>query len=99
MYKLAMAFLLLLNGQIVNAQAFQSQKPVICDSTKTVINYLTEKWSEKPVWVSKDSENDSRYVLLTNEETKTWTLIQMTKDIACVLGLGVESTFMRGKQI
>lgn len=99
MYKFCVAFLLCLTSQIVNAQAFQAQKPVFCNTTKNMIDYLTERWKEKPMWVSKDSENDSRYVLMVNEETKTWSMIQMTDNVACVIGLGTDSTFILGKKV
>lgn len=52
-----------------------------------------EKWGEIPVWTAKDGQDDSRYLLLVNSKTRTWTLLQFTPETACILGLGEESNF------
>jgi hypothetical protein len=90
------AFLLSLNSSIANAQAFQANKPVICDETKKIIKSLTEAFNEKPTWIANDSTSDSRYALFVNEKTGTWTLLQVTPEISCILGVGTESKFHLG---
>ena len=95
----ALAFLFCLTSSIVNAEAFQTNKPVICDSTKTVVNFLKDSFNENPVWVAKDQSDKSRYVLFVNSKTGSWTMIQMTPEIACVIGVGVESKMILGTGI
>jgi len=90
------AFLFCLTSTIANAQSesyFSSQKQVLCDDTKKVISSLTQTWGEQPVWTAKDGQNDSRYLLLVNPRTRTWTFLQYTPEVACILGLGEASTF------
>ncbi len=94
MRTLALAFLLCLTGPIANAQAFQSQKPVICDDIKKIIGSLNQNFKEKPVWVAKDENDETRYSLFVNQKTGSWTLIQFTSTVACILGVGEDSKFM-----
>jgi hypothetical protein len=94
--KSIVAFLFCLTSTIANAQnesAYSSQKPVLCDNAKKVLSALMEKWGEIPVWTAKDGQDDSRYLLLVNSKTRTWTLLQFTPETACILGLGEESNF------
>ena len=88
------AFLFCLTSSIAYAQAFQIQKPIICDSTQKIIRSLVENYNEKPVWTGKDARDDSRYSLFINNKTGTWTLLQMTPEVACILGVGDESKFI-----
>jgi hypothetical protein len=96
---LIVAFLFCLISPIVNAQAFQSRKPVICDDIKKVIESLNQNFEEKPVWLAKDQSDDTRYSLFVNQKTGSWTLIQFTSTVACILGVGEDSKFMFGDSI
>jgi hypothetical protein len=89
---LTMAFLLCLTSSIANAQAFEVQKPIICDETQKIIKALAEKFNEKPVWVAKDIKDNSKYSLFVNPKTGAWTMLQMTPEVSCILGVGEEST-------
>jgi hypothetical protein len=92
--KIAVAFLFCLTSTIANAQTekfYESAKPVICDDAKSMVSGLMKNWGEMPVWTAKDAEDQSRYLLLINSKKGTWTLLQYTSDIACVLGVGSES--------
>jgi len=81
------AFLFGLITPIVHAQPFNSEKPVICEKTKDVIEYLSgPEWREEPFWAGRDDR--SRYVLMTNERTGTWSIVQFNGEIACVIGTG-----------
>ncbi len=93
------AFLLSLASSIANAQSFQANKPVICDDTKKIIKSLTESFDEKPVWTAKDNSTNSRFSLFVNEKTGAWTLLQMTPETSCILGIGEESTLIIGTNI
>lgn len=48
-----------------------------------------------PAWVGKDE--GSKYVLMANEKTKTWTIVQFNDQVACVLGTGTDSNIVRIK--
>ena len=93
------AFLLCLTSSIANAQAFTSRKPVVCDETKKVIKILTESFNEKPIWTAKDAQDDTRYSLFVNQKTGAWTLLQMTPEVSCILGVGEESKLILGDSI
>lgn len=91
MNKVVVAFLFCLTSSIANAQAFEAHKPLLCDETKKIIESLNTNWKEIPIWTAKDGRDESRYGLFVNDKTKTWTLIQLTPQYACILGVGEES--------
>lgn len=63
------------------------EKPVVCDKRDVVFNTLIiGDYKEVPVWVGKDAR--SNYTLFVNETTKTWTFLQFTEKVACILGSG-----------
>ena len=84
MHKFILAVLLL--PALAYAQPVTVEKPVVCDTPKAVIESLTGTHQEKPFWVGSDQK--SRYVMLVNESTKTWTIVQFNANIACILGTG-----------
>ena len=65
------------------------EKDVVCGDTKQVLEELYIEYNEKPVWTG--DEPRSRYSLLVNEKTGSWTLIQFDQTVACVIGSGVNS--------
>lgn len=91
MRKLSMVFLFCLTSSIANAQAFKNEKPVICDKTEQVFSALKEKYQEEPVWLGDDISNDSKYALFINTTKGTWTLLQFTPEVSCILGVGDNS--------
>lgn len=67
-------------------------KPVVCSTIDKIMSVLNnEKVDEKPIWVGKADDNKSGFAMFVNNETKTFTLIEVRKDIACVLGSGHDS--------
>ena len=69
------------------------EKTVICDKTQNVLDVIMNgRFKETPIWGGEDET--SRYGLLVNRETGTWTIIQFNKDAACVLGTGDGSRSM-----
>jgi len=94
-----MAFLFCLVSTVANAQPFQTNKPVICDDSKTVIKFLSERYGERLIWMANDAQDLSKFGLFVNEKTKTWTMLQFTPEIACVVGLGKDSTLILGTGI
>jgi hypothetical protein len=86
MRKLAVAFLFGLNTLVANAQIFSTEKPVLCSDPKTIIESVSKDYQEEPFWVGKDDQ--SRFVMMVNKKTGSWTFIQFNDKIACVLGTG-----------
>lgn len=84
---LALAFLFCLSS-IANAQVITLQKQIQCGELVTIINILQQKFGEQPVWISQDAEKLTTYMLTENVKTPSWTLLQMTETIACVIGSG-----------
>ena len=79
----------------VNAEPYWAQKPVQCSTREEAIAYAA-RFDEVPVVVLSGlvmSQNgvgyNAQYILAGNEETQTWTLIEMsTEEQACVLAQG-----------
>jgi hypothetical protein len=92
MRKTAMAFLFCLAGSIVHAQEMlELNKPLKCGKAEWVLNYFKESYGETPKWVGQDNSSPSYttyIVLLSNQEKRTWTLVQYDANLACVLGAG-----------
>ncbi len=84
--------LFLLVPLLASAETIQLNKPVTCVSAMLVFQALVEQAGEKLIWVGKgDGADTSRTVVLANEKTKSWTIVQFDKNMACVLGSGVGS--------
>lgn len=75
------------------------EKTVVCDKTQNVLDVIINgRYQENPIWGGVD--DDSRYGLLVNRETGTWTIIQFNKETACILGTGQSSRSMNpGKAV
>ncbi len=74
-------------------QYTEVKKTVICNDTKTLYNDLVNgEYAERPVW-GGEGEN-SKFVLLVNKKTGTWTFIEFVKDRSCVLGVGEGSLIL-----
>ena len=82
---LTLAFLLCWFSTIVNAQV-TIKKPVYCDSAAKILETVATEYKEKPVWLG--TQDRGLIMLLTNSTTKTWTLLEIYDEIACVLGTG-----------
>ena len=84
--------LILLAPLLASAEPIQINKPVTCENTLLIFQALVEQAGEKPIWVGKgDGTDTSKTVILANEKTKSWTIVQFDKNMACVLGSGVGS--------
>lgn len=75
----------------LNAQTVLS-KQVVCGETSTVLQSLTSgEYQEKPNWIGRADNDDSKYALFVNKKTKSWTFIQFNDKMACILGSGIGS--------
>ena len=98
MRNLAVAFLLGLIVLLAHAQVFSVDKTVLCSDLKTVIEVSSGEYQEEPTW--RGSDSTSKYVMMSNSKTGTWTFIQYNDKIACVLGTGQNSKpILTGKYI
>jgi hypothetical protein len=64
------------------------EKPVVCEKVEIILNSLTKEFSEKPIWLGESS--DSKYSVFVDKKG-SWTIIQFTDKIACIIGAGESS--------
>lgn len=76
------------------AEAQTLNKPVLCASLKDVFEIIVNEFKEKPIWIGV-SDHKHNFVLMMNDETKSWTLLETNSERACVLGVGAISGFNR----
>lgn len=97
MKKLLLA--MLLSGSVY-AEPITVEKPVICDATETVFKTLSsEDYQEKPIWLASGTDKLANYSLWVNASAKTWTIVQFTKNVACILGVGESFTIISKKPV
>ena len=94
---LLLAFLVCLPS-LANAQ-FRIEYPVVCDSTEKVIKSLEGNFKEKLTWTGKHVNDNSVYSLWVEEKTETWTLLKMTPEFSCILGVGTDAKLILGTSI
>lgn len=62
-------------------------KPVVCVNTEQLFAAMERsEYQETPHWMGTDS--NSYWGMFVNLDTRTWTIIQFTADVACVVGAG-----------
>ena len=87
---LFVAFLFCLTSPIANAnQFYKSNKPIVCGpADKIVIEIQDGKYQEKLAWFAKTAIPGVSIGFFVNEKTKSWTIIELSEDVACVLSAG-----------
>jgi hypothetical protein len=91
MSKLIVTLALLISTAAFAQQIIDLTKPIKCSDPQSVMNFFKDTHKEKPVWVGKTVHN-THITILSNEETKSWTLIEYDTKLACVLGAGEDKT-------
>jgi hypothetical protein len=87
-------------SSIAYAQPFRLEKPLVCDETARFMEVLRgSEFKEIPFWFGADSDSGSKFMMVVNEKTKTWTMIQFTGKVACILGSGDSYKFIKGPAI
>lgn len=76
----------LLLPAVAIAQPVTVDKSVVCDKVEAVIEVLTKKYDEQPVWFG--TAKDSKVGVLVNPKTSSWTVVQFNDKLACVLETG-----------
>jgi len=74
------------------AETRRLNKPVICESTEKVFRTMVEEFGETPQWRGSTPEQGTSTVLTVNPKTGAWTLIEYTAVMACVIGVGENSS-------
>ena len=74
------------------AETRRLNKPVICDNTEKVFRTMVEEFGETPQWRGTTPEQGTSTVLTVNPKTGAWTLIEYTSVMACVIGVGENSS-------
>jgi len=98
MLKFLLAVTVLMGAQTVSASPyFDSEKPVLCGPTQDMFKALMEQFKEEPTWLGNDAKNQSKYTLFINPSNGTWTLVQYTSDLSCIIGTGSKSKIIPPK--
>ena len=74
------------------AETRRLNKPVVCDNTEKVFRTMVEEFGETPQWRGSTSQQGTSTVLTVNPKTGAWTLIEYTSVMACVIGMGENSS-------
>jgi hypothetical protein len=74
------------------AETRRLNKPVICDNTEKVFRTMAEEFGETLQWRGSTSQQGTSTVLTVNPKTGAWTLIEYTAVVACVIGVGENSS-------
>jgi hypothetical protein len=91
MRKLTLAFLFCLISPIVNAEKFETRKVIICDNTESILSQLAQDFEEYPVWTGQEAIDGTTALLMVNSKTGSWTIIQYSPKVACVIAAGENS--------
>ena len=84
---------LLTTAAIPQSTSVERKKNVLCDDTKTMYNELVNgEYAERPVWGGEGDK--TKFILLINKQTGTWTFIEFLNDTSCVLGVGDGSVIL-----
>lgn len=88
MKTLIFTFVLYFLISLASAQEIvELSKKVKCSELVNVLDYFATTFKENPIWVAKTS-NNTYVTLLANNDTKSWTLIEYSQVVACVLAVG-----------
>ena len=96
MKKSLMVFLFCLTSSIANAQSNtefkEFNKTILCGPFETLLkNLKDDDIAEMPIWAGNDESQKSQWALFVNRKTRTFTVVQFTDSVACVIGTGTKS--------
>ena len=95
---LILVFLFCLSTSVVNAQ-FRYDMPTVCDATAAIIKSLETNYREQLTWSGKHVNDNSMYSLWTNKKDNSWTLLKMTPEFSCIIGVGDQSIIRLGDPV
>lgn len=77
-----------------NSESVIKEKKVVCNQFNLLLSTLLKnEYKERITWIGEDDESETKFSLLVNEKTGTWTLLQFNKELACILGAGERHKF------
>jgi hypothetical protein len=72
----------------INAQVVVN-KPIVCDSTEKIAAEIVKgEYQEKPIWAGVGEEKHGAFMILANQKTGTWTILQTSGQWSCIIGTG-----------
>lgn len=77
---------------------FTASGNMTCDKNGSIIKIITAEYKERPFAMGLGPD-DSKMILVVNQETKTWTVLAVKDGITCVLAVGTDLTTFNGKPI
>jgi hypothetical protein len=86
MKKIILSFLLTVSTVACSQQ--ENAKPVLCMETKEMFDTIFEEYRETILMVFDQDTFANKIVLTVNPATKTWSLVEYSTEIACLLGSG-----------
>ena len=66
----------------------ETNKPVLCMDAKEMFDAIFEEYRETILMVFDQDSFPNKIVLTVNPATKTWSLVEYSTEIACLLGSG-----------
>ena len=84
---------------LAHAEPRTLNKPVVCEATEKVFRTMVEEFGETPQWRGSTSQQGTSTVLTVNLKTGAWTLIEYTSVMACVIGVGEQSSTAWGTPV
>ena len=92
MKKIAVTLSLCVVLSVAFAEAVKTKKDVICDNKKEIFNWLqTNEYQEKPIWIGDSPSSQTKFAVLSNKDTGTWTIVEFNDKHACIVDEGVKS--------
>jgi hypothetical protein len=88
MIKTIIAGVLLLPALLQAAEPVPVEKKVVCIEAKEAIQILVEKYKEKIIWISGQSDKNTQIAVFVNPSTGTWSVVEQVGPNICVLGDG-----------
>ena len=64
-----------------------------CGETAVMLQIIKDRYQESPVWIG--SQSRGILMLMVNQTTQTWTLLEIYEQVACVLGTGNQYNSMQ----
>jgi hypothetical protein len=66
----------------------ETNKPVLCMDAKEMFDAIFEEYRETILMVFDQDSFPNKIVLTVNPATRTWSLVEYSTEIACLLGSG-----------
>jgi len=101
MIKILLAFaLILISVNSFAQQYYEVPRHVICAPTPEVFANLTgDDIGETPIWIGTGETGKTQVTIFMNMKSGTFTVIEFTKNFACVLSVGNKSEILLGNHL